>query len=56
MKMLSSFIGNAINIFSKGGNLKDIGVNFISSFGRGVFSSAGSVIGLLTNFVSIFMI
>ncbi|MFO0055888.1 MAG: hypothetical protein ACK53Q_23520, partial [Dolichospermum sp.] len=51
-----SILGNVFNsvmsAFGKGGGLKDIGVNFISSFGKGVFSSRGTMMKTLGDFIS----
>ncbi|MEY2910726.1 MAG: hypothetical protein RLZZ184_35 [Cyanobacteriota bacterium] len=49
-----SILGNVFNsaksAFSKGGGLKDISINFISSFAQGFISANGGVLGVVTKF------
>ncbi len=48
--ILGNVFNSATSAFSKGGGLKDISVNFISSFGKGVLASTGGAIGAVSSF------
>jgi hypothetical protein len=50
--ILGNVFNSAMSAFGKGGGLKDIGVNFISSFSKGVFSSGGTMMRTLGSFIN----
>ena len=48
--ILRNVFNSATSAFGKGGGLKDISVNFISSFSKGVLASTGGAIGAVSSF------
>jgi tape measure domain-containing protein len=48
--LLGNLFNNAKSAFSKGGGLKEVGINLISSFGQGFLSANGGVLGIVIGF------